>query len=78
MFAIDIFSMSIRYLRNHFFFELQKHYSDIEETDIHYVITIPAIWDDNGKQFMRMAALKVFIMSAVVSKLETKQYLILL
>ncbi|XP_060603060.1 heat shock 70 kDa protein 12B-like [Ruditapes philippinarum] len=64
MFAIDIFSLSIRYLRDHFFSELQKKYSGIEETDIQYVITIPAIWDDNGKQFMRMAALQADINNA--------------
>ncbi|XP_060600487.1 heat shock 70 kDa protein 12B-like [Ruditapes philippinarum] len=64
MFAIDIFSLSIRYLRDHFFSELQKKYSGIEETDIQYVITIPAIWEDNGKQFMRMAALQADIDNA--------------
>ncbi|XP_060600490.1 heat shock 70 kDa protein 12A-like [Ruditapes philippinarum] len=61
MYAIDIFSLSIRYLRDHFFSELQKKCPDIEVTDIQYVITIPAIWDDNGKQFMRMAALQADI-----------------
>jgi hypothetical protein len=75
MFAIDIFSLSIRYLRDHFFSELQKKYSGIEETDIQYVITIPAIWDDNGKQFMRMVALQVLNIAADVSKLQILSFL---
>ena len=31
----------------------------IVETDIQYVITVPAIWDPKAKQFMRRAANKV-------------------
>jgi hypothetical protein len=30
------------------------------ENDIHWVLTVPAIWKDNAKQFMREAAQQVF------------------
>ena len=59
MFAVDIFSMSIRYLRDHFLRQLQNQSLSVNEQDIKYVVTIPAIWDENGKEFMRMAALQV-------------------
>ncbi|XP_045185047.2 heat shock 70 kDa protein 12A-like [Mercenaria mercenaria] len=54
--AMSIFSMSIRYLRDHLLKELNNRTTGIEETDIQYVITVPAIWKDNAKQFMREAA----------------------
>ncbi|XP_053399962.1 heat shock 70 kDa protein 12A-like [Mercenaria mercenaria] len=54
--AMTIFSMSINYLRDHLLKELNNRTTGIEETDIQYVITVPAIWNDNAKQFMREAA----------------------
>jgi hypothetical protein len=38
---------------------LQSRACGILETDIQYVITVPAIWDPKAKQFMRRAAYKV-------------------
>ena len=32
---------------------------DLDEMDVHWVITVPAIWSDGAKQFMREAAQKV-------------------
>lgn len=37
----------------------QNQSSDIKEFDIMWVLTVPAIWDDPSKQFMREAAAKV-------------------
>lgn len=56
---MTIFSMSIRYLKGHFLESLNKQKIGIEETDILYVLTVPAIWDDSAKQFMREAAVEV-------------------
>lgn len=38
---------------------LNKTLAGIEEKDIQYVITVPAIWEDKAKFFMRDAALEV-------------------
>ena len=54
--AMTIFAMSIRYLKQHFWEAVQRQTNCLVETDVYYVITIPAIWDDNAKQFMREAA----------------------
>jgi len=57
--AITIFSMAINYLRQHLMDALKKQVSDIEQSDVMFVITVPAIWNDASKQFMREAAIAV-------------------
>jgi len=59
MAAMTIFAMSIRFLKEHFWESVQRQKVGLRETDVRYVITIPAIWDDNAKQFMREAAIEV-------------------
>ncbi|XP_060596203.1 heat shock 70 kDa protein 12B-like [Ruditapes philippinarum] len=54
--AMTIFTMSIKYLKKHFTEALNKQKTGIVDEDIQYVITVPAIWNDNAKQFMREAA----------------------
>ena len=66
MAALTIFAMSIRYMKDHFMTMVNKQTIGIQESDIGYVITIPAIWDDNAKQFMREAAVEVSIQSCSV------------
>jgi len=57
--ALTIFAMSIRYLKGHFWEAVQRQKVGLREPEVQYVITIPAIWDDNAKQFMREAAVEV-------------------
>lgn len=57
--AIDVFSKCIGYLKDHMFQSMKDKIPDIQETDITYVLTVPAIWDDSAKQFMRKAAVSV-------------------
>lgn len=56
---MTVFSISLKYIRDHLFKSLSDKFSEIRKEDIHYVLTVPAIWDDNAKQFMREAAVKV-------------------
>lgn len=56
--AIDVFSECIRYLKEHMFQSMVDKIPDIQQTDITYVLTVPAIWDDSAKQFMRKAAVE--------------------
>ncbi|XP_064601154.1 heat shock 70 kDa protein 12B-like [Liolophura sinensis] len=53
--ALSVFAMSILYLKEHFSRSLQQQVADSE---IQYVLTVPAIWDEDAKQFMRKAALQ--------------------
>lgn len=57
--ALPVFSYAIRYLWKHFLKETKVRRTGIIQEDIRYVITIPAIWEDRAKQFMREAAIRV-------------------
>lgn len=57
--AIKVFSSAVGYLRDHLMTECKKQMTGIEESDVMWVLTVPAIWDDKSKQFMREAAEKV-------------------
>lgn len=60
--AMRIFAMSIRYLKDHALKTLETRQTiKLKEEDILYVLTIPAIWDDPAKQFMREAAIEAGI-----------------
>ncbi|KAL3831483.1 hypothetical protein ACJMK2_023224 [Sinanodonta woodiana] len=53
--AMKVFSEAIKYLKTTLLESLRQKITDIKDTDIHWVITVPAIWDDGAKQFMREA-----------------------
>ena len=57
MLALEVFGESIRYLKDHALCQLGGTFDD---DDIRWVLTVPAIWDDSAKQFMRLAAEMVF------------------
>ena len=67
--AIDVFSASIRYLKDHLMGECRKQLPDvINDSDIRWVLTVPAIWNEPAKQFMREAAVKVCLISNILKK----------
>lgn len=60
--ALQVFSMSIKFL----FDDMMKVIADrltgaIDSKDVHLVLTVPAIWTDAAKQFMRNAAINAGI-----------------
>lgn len=59
MSALTIFSMSVKHLRNMLLEDVRNSKLNVDEKDIQYVITVPAIWSDAAKQFMKEAAQKV-------------------
>ena len=58
---MKLFSMTIKFLKTRLLDEVNKKKINMSEKDIMYVITVPAIWDEKAKQFMREAALQVSI-----------------
>ncbi|XP_060591180.1 heat shock 70 kDa protein 12A-like [Ruditapes philippinarum] len=55
--AMRVFSLSIDFLRKDVLDTLSNHIDGIFiASDIHWVLTVPAIWNDAAKQFMREAA----------------------
>lgn len=57
--AIDVFALSLKFIKDNLDKELEKTGYDIGEEEVQWVITIPAIWNPRSKQFMRIAAEKV-------------------
>ncbi|KAH3779784.1 hypothetical protein DPMN_157590 [Dreissena polymorpha] len=56
---MPIFSMAIRYLYEQLLEAVRLQVPEMTEACLKYVVTVPAIWDDNAKQFMREAAINV-------------------
>lgn len=57
--AIQVFSLSIKALKDDLETTLEKQGIDVKSSDIKWVLTVPAIWSDSAKQFMREAAILV-------------------
>ena len=58
--ALDIFSKSLEYLKDRALERIHKQ-SGVQYTteEIQWVVTVPAIWKQSAKQFMREAAFEV-------------------
>jgi len=57
--ALTVFSMAIRYLKDDLLVEVKKALLNVKNDDVDWVLTVPAIWNDAAKQFMREAAQRV-------------------
>ncbi|XP_052788701.1 heat shock 70 kDa protein 12B-like [Mya arenaria] len=54
--AFPIFTMALEYLKKSALEHIKKQRGEVSMENVTFVITVPAIWDDNAKQFMREAA----------------------
>ena len=54
--AMKVFGTSIRALMNHLFLKFTERGIEVEPKDIRWILTVPAIWSDAAKQFMRKSA----------------------
>lgn len=61
MSGLVVFSELLRYLKQSLLDEVKNQLIDIELSEIKWVITVPAIWSDPAKAFMRRVAMKVFL-----------------
>lgn len=59
MAVLIVFTESINYLKQSLLDDAKKQQTDIELTDIKWILTVPAIWSDPAKAFMRTAAVQV-------------------
>lgn len=59
--AIEVFSKSIKYLKDHFTSFFNRTGKDIKDDEIRWILTVPSIWSDSAKFFMRRAAVKAGI-----------------
>ena len=57
---MDVFAHSLTYMKKHLLRAVSAHLGyDPHPDTVRWVLTVPAIWDENAKQFMREAAYKV-------------------
>ncbi|KAK3602824.1 hypothetical protein CHS0354_026375 [Potamilus streckersoni] len=65
--ARKVFGMAICHLKNHLLDTLDKQGTGLKVDDIHWILTVPAIWTDSAKQFMREAANEAGIDGALLT-----------
>lgn len=54
--AIHVFGLSIKALVDHLMDMVKTQGSSLKMNEIQWVLTVPAIWTDSAKQFMRKSA----------------------
>ncbi|CAG2234343.1 unnamed protein product [Mytilus edulis] len=54
--AVDVFAFCIEYIWNTLFRRAKEQITNLDEENIHWVITVPAIWSEDARQFMIEAA----------------------
>lgn len=59
--AITVFSLSIKFMKDQIVAVVGSKFH-LKEDSIWYVLTVPAIWSDNAKDFMRKAAIRADIL----------------
>lgn len=71
--ALKVFGAIIEYLKTHILKLLDKRGSEFVNEDIHWILTVPAIWTDSAKQFMREAAYTVNLFPVGSSDITIKE-----
>ena len=57
--AVDVFGACIKFLADHLFDRVKQSIPETKREDIKYVLTVPAIWNEGAKLFMKEASKKV-------------------
>lgn len=60
--AIDIFKHAIKALKDHFKEAARGRGVVFKPEEVLYVLTVPAIWSESAKEFMKKAAIKVYLL----------------
>ncbi|XP_028673559.1 heat shock 70 kDa protein 12A-like [Erpetoichthys calabaricus] len=68
--ALKVFSESLRYLKDHALKALSETVAEslVLPQDVTWVLTVPAIWDNAAKDFMRQAAQKAGLIQDILSE----------
>lgn len=63
--AIDIFKHAIKALKDHFEDAAKDRGVVFKPEEVLYVLTVPAIWSESAKKFMKKAASKVSLFDVI-------------
>ena len=69
--ALIVFCESLKFLKQSLLEEAKKQQTDIGVDDIKWILTVPAIWSDPAKAFMRRAAVEVRVPFCIILRYET-------
>ena len=58
-YLVEVIAYVLKHLKQQLRDKLRRAAPQLTTADIHWVITVPAIWKQDGKQMMREAAYKV-------------------
>lgn len=58
-YLVDVVALILKYLKDKLYDCLCEGGLDMSKVQFDWVVTVPAIWDNRGKQMMREAAYKV-------------------
>ena len=58
-YLLEVIAYVLKHLKQRLRDKLSRAAPELTTADIHWVITVPAIWKQDGKQMMREAAYKV-------------------
>lgn len=73
--AVEVFAKSLWFMKTHFLRAVSAHLGyEPHPQAVRWVLTVPAIWDDNAKQFMREAAFQ----GGLITSKQSDQLLIAL
>lgn len=73
MSAMDVFSKAIKALKDHLLTSLTSVGTMVKSEEIKWVLTVPAIWPDKAKQFMRTSAIQVSILFKMICEKKSKK-----
>ncbi|CAG2253465.1 unnamed protein product [Mytilus edulis] len=59
--AMVVFAFCIEYIKDKVMERLSQAVNGLDEDDVHWVLTVPAIWNDQARQFMIAASEKASI-----------------
>ena len=77
-YLVEVIAHILKYLKDELIKKLKKAEYALEATDFDWVITVPAIWRNRGKQMMREAGYKVniiviiFMLLLIILQLRTE------
>ena len=60
-YLVEVIAYFLKYLKDELIRKLKLAELNLEATDFDWVITVPAIWRNRGKQMMREAGYKVCV-----------------
>lgn len=57
--ALDVFCIAIKYMKDQVIRKIQSRFFGATDKDVRFVLTVPSIWSDQAKIFMKTAAEQV-------------------